>query len=710
MTISNIKMRLPALLLYIAALSLAAMYTVNLKNYIPCAFIMAAVASALMLTLSFCRRRVAGYAIMALGVGSMVSAVLVFNFMGDDNADFLEYIFSGSSRGFNWTWALASAVIFGILVGYICFYFAIHTNAASWIIAAVFVVAVLASRTMGTLPLWLIVLITGSYVLVLGCSNICLDEYKLQKSAVFARYTCAAVITVLAVAVAALIPKAASMSGKELVNKILLGTGGYNYNISTFQSQSSVNVGENSRNNEELFRVRAHAPVNLIYGGFDDYKGEQGWTTLDYYNKGYPDWRSSGANIGYIINRLREAAGDGALRTYADRLKNIPAADESRYVMEVVHSPNSVSLVLMHPISTYNASITNEEARYMNVGIFATERNELFSSEEFVGLQYELNYYGGGINPQFARAFTSEELEELLKVASAEGILSQDMVNAFLDEMQDAEYYHELTAYRGVSQQIKELADEITEGAETDYDKMMRIIRWFEREDFVYDLDYVPRESTAEYFLFESKRGICSDFATATALLCRGAGLTAIYTEGFAMDENNRAEDGMYIITDANAHAFVQVYINGYGWYCLDTTGYAEEAVRFELPQELVTAILIGVIALAAVALAAYLLRRQLADAWFALSYRAAAPERAVRGILVRIRREAGKIAKLPADTMTAQDTARIIYGLGLTAEAQRFMSACDRVSYGAGGTNKTEPPILYEDYKTLKAARRRRK
>ncbi len=491
----------------------------------------------------------------------------------------------------------------------------------------------------------------------------------------------------------------------------MLGMGGYNYNVSTFHQSSSVNDGNNHWLNQELFRVRGDEAVNLIYGCFDEYNGAQGWTAASYYNKGYPDWGYSEMNIGSMINRMRAAAEDGMLKDYADKLEDIPASDARVGNLQVEHSPELLSQVVLHPVGTYSVRMLNEEiASNKHIKVFATPRNELFSNEGIKGFEYDVYYFGGDINAKFARSFTSDELEGLLRAASNEGVISQVAVEMFLDDMRDAEYYQELTASKGMSDEIKSLAEEITAGADTDYDKLLRIMRWFEQEDFVYDLDYVPKESTVEHFVFESKRGICSDYATAAALLCRGAGLAAIYSEGYAMSEDDLTQDGEYIITDANAHAFVQVYITGHGWYCLDATGFAEPVEEQEIPTELLAVLLICIVVLAVIALAAYLLRGQIADAWFAVSYRMTAPERAVRGILVRIRREAGRIAGCSPDTMTAQDAARVIYGLGLVAEAQRFMSACDRVSYGAGETNKAEPPILYKDYKTLKAVRRQRK
>ena len=52
--------------------------------------------------------------------------------------------------------------------------------------------------------------------------------------------------------------------------------------------------------------------------------------------------------------------------------------------------------------------------------------------------------------------------------------------------------------------------------------------KWFGDDGFVYDLSYAPAEHTPNYFLLESKRGICSDYASALTLLARAAGLPAL--------------------------------------------------------------------------------------------------------------------------------------------------------------------------------------
>jgi len=142
----------------------------------------------------------------------------------------------------------------------------------------------------------------------------------------------------------------------------------------------------------------------------------------------------------------------------------------------------------------------------------------------------------------------------------------------FRDVHLDAMDYAEKTVTE-VSPEIQALADEITKGLEYDYQKAEAIAQYFHKNSFVYDLMYEPPEEhdTPEYFLFESKTGICSDYATAYTLLARAAGLTVRYVEGFVMQATESTPNMYFIYTD-NAHAYPEVYIAGAGWMVYEPT------------------------------------------------------------------------------------------------------------------------------------------
>lgn len=87
-------------------------------------------------------------------------------------------------------------------------------------------------------------------------------------------------------------------------------------------------------------------------------------------------------------------------------------------------------------------------------------------------------------------------------------------------------------------------------------------------------------EDFAVRFLTEG-RGYCVHFATAGALLLRMQGIPARYASGYVADLDNQ---GLAMVLDSDAHAWVEVYINGYGWHPVEMTpGYAGGSSGVEL-------------------------------------------------------------------------------------------------------------------------------
>lgn len=87
-----------------------------------------------------------------------------------------------------------------------------------------------------------------------------------------------------------------------------------------------------------------------------------------------------------------------------------------------------------------------------------------------------------------------------------------------------------------------------------------------------YDLEtpYTPEgEDFVEYFLTSSHRGYCVHFASAGALLLRTAGIPARYVTGYKVDV---PESGEADVLDSDAHAWVEIYLDGYGWYPVEMT------------------------------------------------------------------------------------------------------------------------------------------
>lgn len=76
-------------------------------------------------------------------------------------------------------------------------------------------------------------------------------------------------------------------------------------------------------------------------------------------------------------------------------------------------------------------------------------------------------------------------------------------------------------------------------------------------------------EDPVKWFLAGSQRGYCMHFASAAALLLRTVGVPTRYVSGFTAG----LVDGETVnVPDYAAHAWVEIYLDGYGWYPVDVT------------------------------------------------------------------------------------------------------------------------------------------
>ncbi|MDE6742728.1 MAG: transglutaminase-like domain-containing protein [Lachnospiraceae bacterium] len=104
-----------------------------------------------------------------------------------------------------------------------------------------------------------------------------------------------------------------------------------------------------------------------------------------------------------------------------------------------------------------------------------------------------------------------------------------------------------------------------------------------------------PRDRDAvEYFLTEQRRGFCAHFASSSTLLLRHMGIPTRYVEGYCIQFDDLTEatvvsndiSGWYIgdntlsetglvtvsVTDGSSHAWIEIYLDGYGWIPYEMT------------------------------------------------------------------------------------------------------------------------------------------
>ena len=121
-------------------------------------------------------------------------------------------------------------------------------------------------------------------------------------------------------------------------------------------------------------------------------------------------------------------------------------------------------------------------------------------------------------------------------------------------------------------ERIRELADEVTAGAENDYDRAVAIRDHLLRYRYNLGIAAPPGDADGvDHFLFETEEGYCDYYASAMTVLLRAAGVPARYVLGYAPGQYD-AGRGQFIVREYNYHAWTEVYFPAYGWIAFEPT------------------------------------------------------------------------------------------------------------------------------------------
>jgi transglutaminase-like putative cysteine protease len=139
---------------------------------------------------------------------------------------------------------------------------------------------------------------------------------------------------------------------------------------------------------------------------------------------------------------------------------------------------------------------------------------------------------------------------------------------------------HYLQLPRRIDPRIAGLVDSLTAGIENRYDQAVAIRDWLQTFGYTRALPATAGEATLEHFLFERRAGHCEYFSTAMVVMLRAVGIEARNVNGFLGGQWN--DFGNYLVVTQNeAHSWVEVWFPGYGWVTFDPTptGSGEGAV-----------------------------------------------------------------------------------------------------------------------------------
>lgn len=278
--------------------------------------------------------------------------------------------------------------------------------------------------------------------------------------------------------------------------------------------------------------------------------------------------------------------------------------------------------------------------------------------------------------------------------------------------------FEEILLDYGDSKKIYNLAQNITSGLDSDYDKAKALEWYFIRNGYVYDLDY--RKETgenAEDFLFDTKTGVCYEYATAMTLLARASGIPARYCEGFNMQTRynpDKEDDDLYVVTARDAHGFPELYIKGFGWVSFEPTMTSANTQVSENERQAVSLLSkIGIVFLisAVFVLLLILVMPVLVHKLFIFVNKRRNPNKAVSAVIHRICRLYGISASNTAHE--AEKAVKSISGADISGTALIF----EKAEYGGEELTEIDKADAMKDYvsaydalKELRRASRKRK
>ncbi len=127
---------------------------------------------------------------------------------------------------------------------------------------------------------------------------------------------------------------------------------------------------------------------------------------------------------------------------------------------------------------------------------------------------------------------------------------------------------------------LSRLAELVAGNARTPYGAVARLEHWFlDSGGFRYSNHPDVINSPLVGFVTQTRRGYCQYFAGAMALMLRYLGVPARVAVGFA-GGTYEANRHVWLVTDREAHAWVEVWFKGYGWLPFDPTPAAVGAAH----------------------------------------------------------------------------------------------------------------------------------
>ena len=434
------------------------------------------------------------------------------------------------------------------------------------------------------MPAVLVIILLASYFLLMIYCRQIHNQAEIRYLPSFHGSMSIAVYVLLFSIAAAIVPKPTITADREFIENAMSYSSWSDVlmnAISMFTDSTDNTVGT-SNNARTVYYASSSEPLRLRTQTYSYYLENDSWNVIRDYD--YPDKEISAGALTYKPQELLQAILDaGSLDTdFAETYQLSEFIGTALPEQET----RTLSLYTLYPMQVLPSPTRTSAPVFPSRSILQISETDTFRGSNINGwsqVQYYPDSYAlyRDVCPILKKLSGSEYLSLLQE---AQGILqdtSPEQAGLLAQAQQECSeayaYLQTAHAQDFQSEVITRLAEQITDGLTSDFDKAMAIEDYFLNEGFVYDQSYQKaRGENAETFLTQSKTGVCYEYATAMVMLCRSIGLPARYVQGYNMsemyDRNIQGYQTNFVIKVRDAHAFPEVYISGYGWCSFEPT------------------------------------------------------------------------------------------------------------------------------------------
>ncbi len=290
---------------------------------------------------------------------------------------------------------------------------------------------------------------------------------------------------------------------------------------------------------------------------------------------------------------------------------------------------------------------------------------------------------------------------------------------------------HYLRLPEELPNRVTNLAIEITAGKANPYDQTAAIEAYLHQYPYTLDIEEPPpNRDVVDYFLYDLQQGFCDYYATSMVVMARSVGIPSRFVTGYSSGSYN-PEEGKYIITGEDAHAWVEVYFPGYGWVEFEPTaglpGFQRQdetpaqASDVKIPpgRSLIVRGVWHLVGLASAGLFGLLLL--IADGWDRIDRRRLLqmePSAAVARLYTRFRRRAANLERTHRRDLTPHEFAgslnSVMKAISLNYKSWNFLEPTNRevssiteyysrASYSSHPLNQDESRSALENWQRLR-------